>query len=261
MPENTPLVQAIPSVNKSSRTIPATADPADVFYVDVHTDPATQNRFVLWEDIQLAFENALHSFSPVIGRFTKGNTTGNTAEVTTGGKEEEAGQDERGQDCALGHIHLGAYHQEEPGTSNDSAESQQSNNKGVLCAPHEHPLVAANEVAQSTISASLSDKNAQIALGDMYRDGREVHQNYQAAMIWYLRATVQGDPVAQRRVGALYNQGLGVPQDYTTAMNRYLSAAGQGHAPAQCNIGALYYRGHGVPRDYSKAMDWYLKAA
>ncbi|KAK5820648.1 hypothetical protein F5H01DRAFT_411875, partial [Linnemannia elongata] len=37
------------------------------------------------------------------------------------------------------------------------------------------------DIAQTSISASLGNKDAQVALGDMYRDGKSVPQNYQAA--------------------------------------------------------------------------------
>lgn len=55
------LEQAIRSVAKNSRTVAsATLDFADVYHVDIQTVPETNHQFVLWEDIQLAFEDALH---------------------------------------------------------------------------------------------------------------------------------------------------------------------------------------------------------
>ncbi|KAK5820679.1 hypothetical protein F5H01DRAFT_411899, partial [Linnemannia elongata] len=106
------------------------------------------------------------------------------------------------------------------------------------------------DIAQTSISASLGDKKAQVALGDMYRDGRGVPQDYQAAMDWYFKAVEQGDAAGQHRVGGLYAKGFGVPQNYATAMDWYLRAADQGHADSQCNIGFLYNNGRGVPQDY-----------
>ncbi|KAF8937812.1 hypothetical protein BGZ47_008847 [Haplosporangium gracile] len=107
------------------------------------------------------------------------------------------------------------------------------------------------DLAQTSISASYGDKNAQVALGDMYRDGKGVLQDYQAAMDWYLKAVEQKDAAGQQRVGSLYDQGFGVPQNYSTAIDWYLGAAEQGNAIAQCSIGDLYYHGHGVPQDYA----------
>ncbi|KAF9537847.1 hypothetical protein EC957_007568 [Mortierella hygrophila] len=117
------------------------------------------------------------------------------------------------------------------------------------------------DVVQMSISASHGDKDAQVALGDMYKDGKGIAQDYQAAMDWYLKAAQQGHATAQSNIGILYSNGRGVPQDYVQAMEWYLKAAQQGHAPAQFNIGILYDNGRGVPQDYAQAMEWYLKAA
>ncbi|KAG0199239.1 hypothetical protein BGX33_011791, partial [Mortierella sp. NVP41] len=56
----TPNVQAIRSVHRTGRAGPTAPDPADVLYVDVYTDPVTKKGFVLWDDIKLAFDAALH---------------------------------------------------------------------------------------------------------------------------------------------------------------------------------------------------------
>ncbi|OAQ31240.1 HCP-like protein [Linnemannia elongata AG-77] len=117
------------------------------------------------------------------------------------------------------------------------------------------------DVVQMSISDSHGDKDAQVAIGDMYRDGKGVPQDYQAAMDWYLKSADQGHAAGQERVGALYGEGFGVPQNYSTAMEWYLESAEQEYAAAQDQIGELYDHGRGVPRDYGRAMEWYLKAA
>ncbi|KAG0249736.1 hypothetical protein BGZ95_007433, partial [Linnemannia exigua] len=76
MTNHLPNVQAVRPIPKSSVDTPissssvqevgpgaGTGQPlsqAPVVYVDLHIDPFTRNEFVLWEDIQLAFEGALH---------------------------------------------------------------------------------------------------------------------------------------------------------------------------------------------------------
>lgn len=75
------------------------------------------------------------------------------------------------------------------------------------------------------MNARLGDNKSLIALGDMYRDGR------------------------------------GVRQDYKAAMNRYKKAADVGYAEAQCNIGQLHYNGQGVACDHYEAFKWYTLAA
>ncbi|KAF9150500.1 hypothetical protein BG015_007706 [Linnemannia schmuckeri] len=117
------------------------------------------------------------------------------------------------------------------------------------------------DMAQTSISASQGNKYAQVALGDMYRDGKGVPQNYQAAKDWYLKAADQGHAAAQYSIGVLYDRGYGVFQDHAQAMDWYLKAAYQGLAVSQYNIGILYDNGQGVPQDHVRAMDWYLMAA
>ncbi|KAG0272276.1 hypothetical protein BGZ96_005407, partial [Linnemannia gamsii] len=92
------------------------------------------------------------------------------------------------------------------------------------------------DFAQTSASAALGDKDAQIALGDMYREGKVVQQDYQAAMGWYLRAAEQGDAIGLRRIGYLYDLGLGVAQDRSKAMEWYRKSADLGNAQAHCNI-------------------------
>ncbi|KAF9126803.1 hypothetical protein BGW39_006337 [Mortierella sp. 14UC] len=109
--------------------------------------------------------------------------------------------------------------------------------------------------------ASQGDKRAQNSLGDVYKNGRGVTQDYHVAMDWYVKSAEQGYLSAQNNIGNLYHHGLGVAQDNSKAMYWYLKAAMQGYATAQNNIGNLYYAGRGVGRDYSQALGWFLKAA
>ncbi|KAF9105339.1 hypothetical protein BGX29_000203 [Mortierella sp. GBA35] len=62
MEEDVPNVQALRSITKSSLNSSSNPKPATtaIAEVDIHTDPLTLKGFVLWEDILLAFEDALH---------------------------------------------------------------------------------------------------------------------------------------------------------------------------------------------------------
>jgi hypothetical protein len=71
----------------------------------------------------------------------------------------------------------------------------------------------------------------------------------------------QGEAKAQSRLGELYRDGQGVPQNYTKARQWYEKAAAQGYADAQLALGMLYYNGLGVPQDYTMARQWYEQAA
>lgn len=76
--------------------------------------------------------------------------------------------------------------------------------------------------------ASTGHAFAQSALGDMYRKGKLVLQNYADAAKWYRLAAEQGDAHAQFNLGACYTAGRGVPQDDAEAVKRYRLAAEQG---------------------------------
>ncbi|KAK5828185.1 hypothetical protein F5H01DRAFT_375916 [Linnemannia elongata] len=114
---------------------------------------------------------------------------------------------------------------------------------------------------QMFLNANLGDKDAQVTLGDMYKEGKGILQDYEQAMTWYLKAANQRSAPAQYAIGSLYDHGQGVPQDYEQAMDWYLKAANQGNVLAQFNVGFLYSLGQGVPQDYEQAMNWYRKAA
>ncbi|KAK3824270.1 MAG: hypothetical protein J3R72DRAFT_528799 [Linnemannia gamsii] len=163
--------------------------------------------------------------------------------------------------------------QDNQGGSNNNEESNSnintgakepkasSNNISLARSPQESSSAAAQDITEIMMNARLGDMHAQNALGEMYKDGRGVYQDYQAAMDWYLKAAEQGLITAQYKVGWLYDDGLGVPQDYSTAMDWYLKAARQGDGVARNYIGILYRSGHGVPQDYDAAMNWFLKSA
>ncbi|KAF9154835.1 hypothetical protein BG015_011857 [Linnemannia schmuckeri] len=117
------------------------------------------------------------------------------------------------------------------------------------------------DFTKAVIGASQGDNNAQVALGDMYKEGQGVEQDYMAAMDWYLKAASQDNPEGQHRVGVMYSLGSGVPKDNSVALEWFLKAAEQGHAGAQYNVGLYHQLGREVPQDYAKATEWYHKAA
>ncbi|KAG0274731.1 hypothetical protein BGZ95_009514 [Linnemannia exigua] len=136
-----------------------------------------------------------------------------------------------------------------------------SNRISLARSPQESTSATAQDITEVMINARLGDMHAQNALGEMYKDGRGVHQDYEAAMDWYLKAADQGHAGAQSNIGRLYRYGHGVPLNYVAAMEWFLKSVDQGDATAQYNVGSLYRNGHGVSQDYPTAIDWYLRAA
>ena len=78
--------------------------------------------------------------------------------------------------------------------------------------------------------AEQGDAEAQFNLGQMYREGLEVAQNYKEAVKWYRLSVEQGFAEAQNNLGLMYKNGQGVPQDYKEAVKWYRLAAEQEYA-------------------------------
>ncbi|KAF9900459.1 hypothetical protein EC991_007322 [Linnemannia zychae] len=133
----------------------------------------------------------------------------------------------------------------------------------------ENSITTTTRLFRATLAkANQGDKKAQVTLGDMYKEGKEVGQDYSAAMVWYLKAANQGDPIGQRKVGLLHRNGLGVPTNIATATEWYLKSANQGDADSQYILGDIHGDSADALQDwgsirkrYAEAMVWYLKAA
>ena len=100
-------------------------------------------------------------------------------------------------------------------------------------------------------------------LGDAYREGHGVIQNYREAEQCYRKApegTAAG-AYAQMRLGDMYRDGTGVTQDYSEALKHYQTASEWGSADAQNRLAYMYQNGQGVAKDPAEAMKWYIGAA
>ena len=105
--------------------------------------------------------------------------------------------------------------------------------------------------------AEQGDAEAQFNLGQMYREGLEVAQNYKEAVKWYRLSAEQGNADAQYNLGMSYAKGHGVLQDFKESVKWYQLAAEQGLAEAQYIMGLMYDKGKGVPQDYVLAHMWW----
>ena len=74
---------------------------------------------------------------------------------------------------------------------------------------------------------------------------------------WFL----SGHRLAQVDIGDLYRDGSGVKQDYAQAASWYRKAADQGNSDGQFDLAALYEHGQGLTADLTQAIAWYRKAA
>ena len=156
----------------------------------------------------------------------------------------------------------------------------------TLLNPQDYDAAANMGHMQTMINANLGDVQAKVALRDRFKDGREVHQDYQAAMDWYCKAAEQGHPHAQSNIGLLYDQGYGsVLQDHAKAFEWFLKDAVQGYGDAQVKAsqaprkttlwrwsgrsrqprmdtqepnttwGTVYEKGQGIPQSDSRSFE------
>ncbi|KAG0273802.1 hypothetical protein BGZ96_004656 [Linnemannia gamsii] len=137
---------------------------------------------------------------------------------------------------------------------NEDSKAQHSPNKTQqnARAPQESTSITSRDCAETLIKATLGEKDAQAVVGDMYKDGQGVAQDYQAAMDWYLKAAEQKDPVGQRKVSSIGSvmECLKITRRPWTGIRKLVIKV-----DAQYNIGLLYRYGRGVPQDYGKAME------
>ena len=77
---------------------------------------------------------------------------------------------------------------------------------------------------------------------------------------YYQQAADLGDALAYTGLGDLYRDGKGVEQDYAKAVEYYTLAAEQGEPAGFFDLGECCYLGQGMEKDLDKAAEWYRKA-
>jgi hypothetical protein len=104
--------------------------------------------------------------------------------------------------------------------------------------------------------ADQGDRSAQYYMGQMYRNGQGVEQNFKEAFKWYRLAAEQGEVRSQHIVAQLYHRGVGVIQNHREAVKWYELAANQGQVGPQTDL-AFMYRDDNVIRDHKEAIRWF----
>lgn len=143
-------------------------------------------------------------------------------------------------------------------------------------------------------AADQGSVSAQVMLGTMYLEGKNVSKNPAISGKWFLRAAEQGNAEAQHRLEELYTDGIGVPKDRMEAsywrfqylsnaervrislaaavspvsimagrasIAEYVSYAEQGSSLAQYTLGRRYIDAPYGERDEKLGTDWLRKAA
>lgn len=90
------------------------------------------------------------------------------------------------------------------------------------------------------MASEQEDALAQIALGEMYQNGKGVARNINKALMWYRKAAEQGHTAAQCMLGAIYDEGRLVEKDEVEAIKWYRKSATQGNAYADSCKGVRF---------------------
>ncbi|STZ08110.1 Putative beta-lactamase hcpC precursor [Moraxella caprae] len=117
--------------------------------------------------------------------------------------------------------------------------------------------VFANDLQDLIKKEKNGDIESQIELVDYYRHNQD-NVNY---LHWLEKVAYQGNKIAQYNLGQAYRVGDIVKQDYAQAIEWYLKSANQNYSESQFVLGSMYEHALGVERDYQKAMEWYLRAS
>ncbi|KAG0372071.1 hypothetical protein BGX24_000787 [Mortierella sp. AD032] len=244
--EDTPdHVQAFRPVHKSQKpsTTSASLDSDDVTFIDCHTDPETHKDFILWVDIQQAFDEALlirHKTKMLA--FLKGPNY-QTLEPR--------------RIAAVPGIVLDVVVSGElPGVDVRIIQDLSLSTLPSSCTPH-NPVYGLEEKAMEnynhvdiSVTSQLSFQGSQVISACDQQEGSSGHRTSTESQ------PTTGTTNVQRREGPQEN-GAATSMDLMQTMIR----AGQGNTNAQVALGDRYRKGDGVSRDRQAALDWYLKAA
>ncbi|KAG0372975.1 hypothetical protein BGX24_012335, partial [Mortierella sp. AD032] len=245
-----------------------------VTHIDIHTDPATLEEYILWEDIQPEFQNVLHvqhqaqvlpylngsdlkpmeprrtaaAHNAVLDAIVVDNPLTYTESVSTT-------QEPPPVTTTL----PGATHGDQPYDKLSRALEISSTTSITPRLPTLQQLQDAmasinNKLAiQAMVPASWGDKEVDDFLCDYFVRGQGTHS---------LNITNNGSySSVYNKIGDLLSCGDGSTPDFSSAMKWYRKAADQDDPEGQYNVAKMYEHGLGVPLDYSLAMHWYLKAA
>ena len=103
---------------------------------------------------------------------------------------------------------------------------------------------------------------AQYRNGVKFLEGKDVEQDFKAALLWFEKAAAQGNVPAMEQLGFMHERGLGCEVDIKSAKEWYEKAVEKGDAAAMVALGQMYFRGYdGIEKDYAKAGEYFKKAA
>ena len=120
------------------------------------------------------------------------------------------------------------------------------------------PQAAFDAVRQA---AQAGQVPAQLALAQMYMDGKGTPADPHTALMWYAVAASNGSAAAMNMAGRCHELGQGTPVDCGLAAAWYRRAAEAGLDWGMYNLANLLATGRGVTRDAAAALALYRRAA
>lgn len=110
-------------------------------------------------------------------------------------------------------------------------------------------------------AAEHGQSYANVCIGEIYRNGNGIKQNYAKAYNYFKKAADAEERDAQNYLSLMFLQGEHVQENDEKAFAYFQQAAEQVHPNAEYNLGLCYYNGWGTPKDYDSAKLWMEEAA
>ena len=108
-------------------------------------------------------------------------------------------------------------------------------------------------------AARLGSVEAMNDLGDTFRFGVNVAEDWREAFAWYKGAADENFVPALVELATCYNFGIGVELDEKKAIDLYTTAIEHGSTEAMCRLGDIYF--YADEPDYANALQCYKAAA
>ncbi|MEY4482679.1 MAG: hypothetical protein RL693_131, partial [Verrucomicrobiota bacterium] len=114
--------------------------------------------------------------------------------------------------------------------------------------------------AETEKAAQAGNKEAMLALGNLFLRGGEGERDESSAFSWYDKASKAGAAAAALPLAECYLQGWGTKPDFTQAVNLLVQASQNGEARAKDLLAVCYARGLGVNKDDARAFNLFTEA-
>lgn len=133
----------------------------------------------------------------------------------------------------------------------------------LLLEQNELAKLTKNKSAIALIERAANNNigDAQLMLGNIYREGRIKPRDYKLSVYWYENAANQNVVEAFHSLGVAYYNGWGVRLDYEKAAHFLSLASQEGYTRSTFNLATMYRDGKGVTKDLEKAHHLFLLAA